>query len=347
MKKVLRTTVLITSLTFTSHVYAVDLVLDTTNLIQTTLTAAKSAATAASTKIVELKTTAMEAFDKSAWAKQVEQMVQTINDINKARETLTKEITGPIEAATGYLNKVKDLGTKNKQSEVNYAYAQLLPTEVMTTVTCDEGQPCETYDNGYHSPSADVSSKDLRDSVKVKASDVGGSFSIFGTTVGTGKRLTQISREAAELNAQEIAVIDAMAREAYAQASNRVKSIQILQNSLLNPPEGEANTLKYTTDVQAMIVAEQAFLTNDQNRIAALAVLQQSQRDRYLQRKKEIADFSVYGDQYSKGGLVDAATAVLDGDIGGAVNVGAKVAARAAIDGGTAVAFGELQSLYK
>ncbi|MDD2833376.1 MAG: type IV secretion system protein [Methylotenera sp.] len=352
MRKILSTFLLMIGLLNSGNAAAVDIVFDPTNNIQNALTAAKSALTAASTKIIEAKTAASAAVDEwvknTAWVQQANDMIQTIKDINKARETLTKEITGPIEAATGYLNKVKDLGKGNKQVGVNYAYSQLLPTEVMTSVECKDGAACETNDNGYYSTSADVSSKDIRDSLKLKAGEVGGKFKIFNFEFGVGKSLTQISREAAELNAQEIAVIDAMAREAYVQASNRIKAIQILQNSLINPPEGEANTLKYTTDVQAMIVAEQAFLTNDQNKIAALAVLQQSQRDRYTQRKKEIADYSVYGDKSSNGsGLIDAGTALLDGDIGGAVNVGAKSAARVAIAGGTELAFSELQDLYK
>lgn len=338
--------ILIVSLIGASNAYAVDLVLDTTNLIQTTLTATKTAATAASTKIIEAKTAISAAVDEwvkdTAWVQQAKDMVQTINDINKARETLTKEITGLTAEATGYISKVKALSTAAPHKAVDYQYAQALPNSVMTQVTCKEDTPCDITDPGYKSKSADILSIDLRDSLKVKPNEVGGSFSFFGTSIGTGKSIAQISREAAELNAQELAVIDTMAREAYLQASNRVAAINILQQSLLNPPAGEANTLKYTTDVQAMIVAEQAFLINDQNRIAALAVLQQSQRDRYEQRKKEIVEFVTYGDRSVKTGTFDPSDPTTY--LTGSTYQGLK---RVAIAGTTQAAFSALQAQYK
>lgn len=349
MKSTLRAIVLVVNLIGWSNAYAFDLVLDTSNLIQTTLTAVKSAATAASTKIMEAKTTAMEAFDKSAWGKQTAQMVETIKGINntiakvnEAKEKLTSEITGFTSEVTGFVAKVQARNAAFPQRAVKYDYAQSLPDSLMTEATCKDDKPCDITDPGYKSTSANLSSLDLRDSLKVKADEVGGSFSFFGTSIGNGKSIAQISREAAELNAQELAVIDTMAREAYLQASNRVAAINDLQGALLNPPAGEANSLKYTTDVQAMIVAEQAFLINDQNRIAALAVLQQSQRDRYEQRKKEIVEFVTYGDRSVKTGTfdpTDPTTYLSDSTYQGLKRV--------AIATTTQAAFSALQTQYK
>lgn len=349
MKKTLSTVVLVVGLFSGGNAHAIDAVIDAANIVQTSLTAVKSGLTAASTAIIEAKTTLMEAWDKTVWAQQAKDMIKSIEEIqntikkvNEAKETLTKQITGPIEAATGYLDKVENLGKDNPQAGVNYAYAQLLPNEVMTTVTCADGKACETTDSGYKSVSADVASIDLRDSLKVKAEDVGGSFNFLGVSVGSGKSIAQISREAAELNAQELAVIDTMAREAYVQASNRIVAIDMLRESLRKPPADKENTLKYTTDVQAMLVAEQAFLTNDQNRLAALSVLQQSQRDRYEQRKKEIVDYIAYGDRAVKSGAFDPSdplTFLTDSSYQGLKRV--------AIAGVTKGAFTALQDQYK
>jgi uncharacterized protein with FMN-binding domain len=227
-------------------------------------------------------------LSEQAWFTQSKQMIESIKSINDAKNKLTEEITGITSKVTDYKSWLASATSANPQTKVNYGYAQLLPDELITAANCPDDSDCSITGVGYTSPSANLKSKDLRDSTKAGLDSV-------GSILGVGKNIAQITREAAEVNAQEIAVIDTMAREAFLQASNRVKAIENLQDGLLNPPSGDANDLKYTTDIQAMIVAEQALLVNDQNRIAALAVLQQSQRDRYDQRKKEIVNYVTHG----------------------------------------------------
>ncbi len=303
MKKKLSAALLTIGLMSGSNAYAWEAteVTQILNNVQLGLIQAKNA-------VIAAKTEAMEAWDKSAWGKQVSQMVDTIKGIqdtiakvNEAKEKLTSEITGVREYVSKAQDWLDDKTAANPATQVNYAYAQLLPNELVTKATCEEDEDCVIDGAGYTSTSANIKSVDLRNSVKVNPDEVGNNF--FG--VGGGKTIKQLSKEAAELNAQEIAVIDTMAREAYLQASNRVVYIQHLKDGLLNPPEGDKNDLKYTTDLQAMISAEEALLINDQNRISALVVLQQSQRDRYEQRKKELANYAAYD---SRKAGVDAVT---------------------------------------
>lgn len=228
------------------------------------------------------------AWEQNVWVKQATDMKAQFDKAHEAMTTLTNQITGITDKVQNYKSWLASATSANPQTKVNYGYAQLLPDELITDASCPDDSDCSVTGVGYTSPSANLKSKDLRDSTKEGLDSV-------GSILGVGKNIAQITREAAEVNAQEIAVIDTMAREAFLQASNRVKAIENLQDGLLNPPSGDANDLKYTTDIQALIVAEQALLVNDQNRIAALAVLQQSQRDRYDQRKKEIVNYVTHG----------------------------------------------------
>lgn len=262
------------------------------NVIQSTLTAVKSAATAASTKIIEVKTTLMEAWNKSAWIQQAKDMIKTIQEINDAKEKLTSEITG-IRNAIANFNPV-DINPVNVKDTIDYRYADSLPEKYTPVIVCDSDNKCKAAgpSTGYVGKAAAINSKNIRDAWRVDESSVGKEF-----LTGIGDDIQKIANEAAEKNAQEIAVIQAMASEAYVEANNRIKKIEELQDKIANPPAGEANDLKYTADLQAQIQTQQAYYANEQSKLSALAILQQSQRDAYEQRKKEIASYIKTGDR--------------------------------------------------
>jgi hypothetical protein len=304
MKKILSAAILASNLLANSNVYAAAVVVDPTNLVQTTLAAVKTGLTAASTAVIEAKTSIMEAFDKSAWGKQTAQMVDTIKGIqdtiakvNEAKNKLTSEITGLRTGVTGFVNEVSNPADPSK--DVNYRYAEKLPESYLPAITCSNlSTGCTVVGTGYKGVATPKNSADLRNDLRVDPTKVG-----YDPLFGTTKTIMRIANEAAEQNAQEVAVIQAMAREAYTEANNRIERIEALRKLLLPPSEGgtaptdETNDLKYTADIQAQIQVQQALLVNEQNKLAALTVLQQSQRDMYLQRKKEIAAYTKSGDR--------------------------------------------------
>jgi len=296
--------VLFAGLLVGSNAHAVVPVADAGSLVQNTLTAAKSALTAASTKIMEVKTSISAAVDEwvkdTAWVQQAKDMWQTIQDINKARETLTNEITGVLDSVTNIEDSIQDHIASTPGSEIDYNYAKRSPNDLITGAKCANGNNCVISGVGYTGVASGVSSFEMRNKLKVDPDEVGGG--LLGGVLGV-KTIAQISREAAEENAQDIAVIDAMAHEAFTQATNRIYAIEEMKKSLTpaskggTGPEDEENSLKYINDMQAKIQSEQAYLINDQNRLAALTILQQSQRDMYEQRKKEIANYIAYDDR--------------------------------------------------
>ncbi len=294
MKKVLSTAVLVISLFGSSNANAVvaSEATQLLNVVQTTLTAVES-------KITAAKTTLMEAWNKTVWTQQMKDMVETIKGIQdtisnivQAKEKLTSELTGLRNTVSSF--SPVDLTPANAKDTIDYRYADKLPEKYTPVIVCDSDNKCTAAapSAGYVGKAAAASSKNIRDAWRVDEASVGKEF-----LTGIGDDIQKIANESAEKNAQEIAVIQAMASEAYVEANNRIKKIEELQDKIANPPAGEANDLKYTADLQAQIQTQQAFYANEQSKLAALAILQQSQRDAYEQRKKEIASYVKTGDR--------------------------------------------------
>ena len=355
MKKLLSTALLMTSLFGSVNAHALPVV-DAGNIVQSTISAVQNGLTALSTAAIEAKTAVMEAWDKSAWTQQLKGLWESLQ---KAQQQIN-EIVGLRDDLMNTLSGARDIGASvlstNSSSTTNldYHYADQLPSSYLV------GQ-------AFIGKAAGNNSSTIRDTWKV-AGDL------------TSYNVEQLSKSAAETNANQIAVIQAMAQEAYAQARLRIDIIAALEAKILNAtaavnsksvaaspgqtawqvntpaisnqhsvssvatgatpnqydgygnltvagtlglpsstselswssagtsttiggasdatsasaaPSQNRNDLKYIADLQAQIQVQQALLQNEQNKLAALAILQQSQRDSYEQRKKEIADYAV------------------------------------------------------
>lgn len=287
MKKALSTAVLVVGLFSGGNAYALNLVFDLTNFAKTTATAASTAATAISAEITAIKTSLIQL----AWVKQAKDMIDSIQAAIDAKNKLTSELTGLRADAAGFVSKVSNPADPTK--DVNYRYADKLPESYLPVIKCaDTSTGCTVTGTGYKGIATPKNSADLRNELRVDPTKVG-----YDPLFGITKSILRIANEAAEQNAQEVAVIQAMAREAYTEANNRIVKIEELKKLLDSPPAGDANDLKYTADTQAQIQIQQTLLANEQNKLASLAVLQQSQRDMYEQRKKEIASYTKSGDR--------------------------------------------------
>jgi len=292
MKRALSTAVLVVGLFSGGNANAV-VATEATSLLtsaNTLLSSVSNKLTAASTKIIAAETKLMNQFNKLSWVKQSKQMIDNLKAINDAKEKLTSQITGLRGIASSF--NPFNLNPINKKDTIDYRYADSLPEKYTPVIVCDSDNKCEAAapSTGYVGKAADVSSKNIRDSWRVDDSSVGKEF-----MTGIGDDIQKIANEAAEKNAQEIAVIQAMASEAYIEANNRIKKIEELQAEI--GKNGAKNDLKRMADLQAQIQAQQAFYANEQSKLSALAILQQSQRDAYEQRRKEIASYIKTGDR--------------------------------------------------
>lgn len=383
MKKLTMTLTILLNILLGSYAHAFP-VLDVANVAQTTQTAANtgvvaantpiqtanSALTSASTFMMEVKATLMEMWDKSAWVQQLkglwDSLVELKNNVNELmglRDDVMNTFSG---LRNTHITDYKSMGDKS----VDYTYAAQLPQGYVGVVICDADGSCSSSSN-YRGEVSGVKSQDIRNAWHVPD----------GLIEETDVR--QLTYEAAEEYAQQIAVIQAIAQEAYIQASNRVAKIEDLQKKLngatsavntqsikgspateswkvstdsielsrsgSSAPSGSSsssggsstsgtaatpaaissqsfsggatshtigetkaategngnpasndpnkNDLKYIADLQARIQTEQAFLINDQNKLASLAILQQSLADAYEQRKREIAAYTISGGQ--------------------------------------------------
>ncbi|WP_047551799.1 type IV secretion system protein [Methylotenera sp. G11] len=317
---------------------------------------AKEHIIAASAAATEAKTTLMEAWDKSVWKEQLFGMLKQL-------QTAQKELNELVSLRDDFMNTLsgaRDIGSSiltpnSGSSNPDYHYADRLPS---------------TYSgsSAYIGTLSNSNSTTIRDAWKVN-------------TIGFLKtdNITAKTNAAAESNAQQIAVIQAMAQEAYSQAALRVQiiadlerkitdataavnsksvaqsdgqntwevnipalgnthtvitpEIQATQNQYDNngnltvagtlglgsltesvswsspassttigeatapttasaAPPNDRNDLKRIADLQAQIQVQQALLQNEQNKLASLAILQQSQRDAYEQQKREIAAYA-------------------------------------------------------
>ena len=285
MRKILCTVVLILGLIGSSHANATVVVDIGANVWQGLIYGVQTAWQAADAAWKKAK----DAFDKAAWVQQAKDMVDSIQSVIDAKEKLTSEITGVTDSVLNLDDALADFIKSNPGSEIDYKYTPRVPAAYITGASCPTGNTCAPVGVGYTGVSSEVSSIELRNQLKVQQS-------LISTDI------KRISNESAEKNAQDIAVIQAMATEAFTQAANRIDAIEKLKANLKpksaggTGPDGEANSLKFIADMQGRIQAEQALLINDQNKLAALAILQQSQRDAYEQRKKEIAAYVVHGD---------------------------------------------------
>jgi hypothetical protein len=310
-------------------------VVDAGNIAQSTMSAINTGLTAASTAIIEAKTTLMEEFNKLAWVQQAKDMLDSLGKL----QDQINEIMGLRDDVMGIMSGARDIGGLvsggGGADSVDYSYADKTPQAYLDglSIGCDDsGAKCKVTGNGYTGViNSSKNSKAIRDSWRVDYRDPAsiGSF----TDVLTEINVNEISNREAEKNAQAIAIIQAMAQEAYMQANNRIERIKELEakisgatsamnvkaehgdsgatgatsaNGITSASDGGGNAaevaspaknndLKYIADLQAQIQVQNALLINEQNKLASLAILQQSQRDAYEQRKKEIAAYAVNG----------------------------------------------------
>jgi len=241
-------------------------------LAETAATAIETAATAVATEATAITTELMAAYDKLAHSEVIAKWVEAYQHATEISDKATSLITG----ARGMGGALADGSYKYKKEE--------LPDSFTPQIYCTDGSNCRAVGNGYFGSAAAVSSKSLRDNSKVDP-----------LTVNVANTIQQISAAAAEKNAQELAVIQAMAQEAYVVTNNRIALIEELKGKIDKPDDATKDDAKYIANLQAQLQSQQALLGNEQNKLTALAILQQSQRDAYEQRKKEIAAYVVKG----------------------------------------------------
>jgi len=377
VKKLICSAILIFSMLSSRQALALP-VIDAGSIVQETISAVENVLTAAAAFATEIKTTAMEAWDKSAWAQQLKGLWDSIQKLQKQIE----EIVGLRDDMMNTLSGARDLGgwtpTSSGDNKVDYNYASQLPQAYLPSISCSSsssGTGCVVSGTGYTGVAlSGVNSANIRDAWRVKTAELASSD------------IKKLSNESAERYAQEIAIIQAMAQEAYTQANNRILKIEELRAKIAGatasvnsksvaaspansawafsttvegsthsvtsvatastdaqydasgnllvagtsgvpsttkelsypatttntkigsdstattasaPPPANRNDIKYIADLQAQIQVQQALLLNEQNKLAALAILQQSLRDAYEQRKKEIASYVVHGDTES------------------------------------------------
>lgn len=332
MKRFFGTLIVLFSLLGSSQANAMAVV-DAGNIAQSTMSAINTGLTAASTAIIEAKTTLMEEFNKLAWVQQAKDMLDSLGKL----QDQINEIMGLRDDVMGIMSGARDIGGLvsgggGGTDNVDYSYADKTPQAYLDglSIGCDDsGAKCKVTGNGYTGViNSSTNSKAIRDSWRVDYRDPS-SISSFSSVL-TEINVNEISNREAEKNAQAIAIIQAMAQEAYMQANNRIERITELETkisgatSAMNakaehsdsgatsasgitsasdgggtPAEvaspAKNNDLKYIADLQAQIQVQNALLINEQNKLASLAILQQSQRDAYEQRKKEIAAYAVNG----------------------------------------------------
>jgi len=277
MRKILSTAVLIFGLLSSSHANAYDasFIGQVLQLAQETITAVKTAATAAAAEVTAATTELMAAFDKVAHSEVMEQMAKDYQHAQDIADEANELITGYRDLEGGLANGVY----KYKKED--------LPDLFTPTVICrsGDGRSCIVAGIGYRGAESASNSRLSRNNWKIDPA-----------TVGLGNTIQQISAAAAESNAQELAVIQAMAQEAYVVINNRIAMIEDLKNQINSPKNPSKDDAKYIANLQAQLQSQQALLGNEQNKLTALAILQQSQRDAYEQRKREIASYVVNGD---------------------------------------------------
>lgn len=299
MKKLLSAAVLVISFLGCSSAYAIlgvgDVVSDPIAEESTFLTSIQTGITNVTQKISTIEQKTANYFNKLSWVKQLKTTADQLKGIYDAGAKLTSQITGYTDAASNFASKLAKSGggTSIKSGDqADYGYANQLPSDYTPNFHCDLNGVCSTSldtlgggpmlpNNGYKGKASNVSSTQLRDDLKIN--NFADSLSFKGAQNDKARYV-----EAAEKNAQEVAVIQAMAKEAYAQANNRMVVLNDLDNKITNV-EPKKNTLKYMADLQAEIQVEQGYLSNEQSKLAALAIMQQSQKDMYEQQKKEIA----------------------------------------------------------
>lgn len=282
MSKLFTTALLILGLMGSSHANAYDAssIWQIAQLAQDTISAAADAATQAATEA----SAAVDAWvQNTAWVQQAKDMLTTIEKLQAGIE----KAQAVSDKATSLITGVRGMG--GALADGSYKYKkEALPDTFTPQIYCADGSSCTVVGNGYFGSAAAVSSKALRDTLKVDP-----------LTVGVGNNIQQISAAAAERNAQELAVIQAMAQEAYVVTNNRIAMIEELKSQINNPLNPSKDDAKYIANLQAQLQSQQALLGNEQNKLTALAILQQSQRDAYEQRKREIAAYVVKGDAES------------------------------------------------
>lgn len=309
MKKLIVMTTLLFGLTGSMNANAMAVVDVAANALQAANNAVQTAWQAADSAWQKAK----DAFDQSAWGQQAKDMMTSIQKMQTQieeflgyRQQFKDTLTG---ARAVELSDYSNKGTKS----VNYSYAERLPNTYVS-VSCDADGACASNSH-YLGQSSGSNSAAIRDSWRVPKEAI------------SSVHVNRLTHQAAEEYAQQIAVIQAMAQEAYTQANNRIAKISELQSKIAGAAKGGSGTaagasagnaannnatsgsavngnaaasendndLKYVADLQARIQTEQLLLVNDQNKLSSLAILQQSVRDAYEKRKQEIAAHAING----------------------------------------------------
>ncbi len=231
-----------------------------------------------------------EKIQEYSWIQQLIDNVEQITDATKQAEELLHKVEGVTDAAAMVTTKkvsVTNIGQKTVEADYNYMAAgpqDFLPEYWCNTLTnkCD----FTNRNQGFIGRASGVASSAIRESYKAEPR----ATSMWGALIGavSHKTTKQAFNELSERNAQEIAVINAMAIEAFEQANNRNAIINNLRNDI-DKGDTRENNLKRAADLQAQLQAVSLDLTNEQSRLTTLSILQESQRDAYHERKRSIA----------------------------------------------------------
>jgi hypothetical protein len=160
---------------------------------------------------------ARQEFEELAWVKQLKGTWEQIGEMKKTVAEIMGFRDDVMNTLSGARNLEIPILPTTGTNSVNYKYAEKLPENHIIMGSCaDKG--C-TYSSNYIGPASGANSDTIRKSWRVSGSL-------------TAENVNTLSHQAAEEYAHQIAVIQAMAREAYTQANNRIAIIEELQQKI-------------------------------------------------------------------------------------------------------------------
>ncbi len=240
-----------------------------------------------------VKQTIMEAMEKASWIKQLKEMYDQTKKMADAAQDAWEQVTGMADTAKSVLHDPVGTALANTTGNTtasSYGYAPVDPFKYTPTIDCVESTGvCNSYAyTKLNTDASGVTANDIREGYRSDAIGIK-NFVLLSSMFPKTDKLRAL--EIGELNAREIAEIDAMSREAFARSQNRIAIIEKLQEEIKTPPAGTSkqNTIKRIADLQAKIQGEMGLLQNEENKLTALSIMQQSQRDAHIQRGKELA----------------------------------------------------------
>ena len=259
MKKLLNVMAFLMFSSVMGNAHAFDLVLDVTNLVQTTATAASAAATKVSTEATRIATEAMQALEEAAWFQQAKDMYSSLTGMKNQFDSLSNQVMDPMGTLTGV---IKDRGWQNTTG-ITPADRNYLPDTYQEII--DEGNdPKTTLGAATKYYKDQVNEGNGADSLLPKAD--------FLKALGDSSKaeLEEIEKK----NLEYAALNRSLGDEIYRQAAIRTNNLQKLQDRIK-----DAKDPKDIWDLEAQLL-------NEQIKLEAIALVQKSQREMDEERKK-------------------------------------------------------------